>query len=164
MLQTSSVVTVPRKALQNRKLELWYTLIYSVIFWSICWQTKITILQKKWIFCSCQAGIWTLPFRIQYPQRSTLALAHSKRNMVSQAGRQELVVWCQSKLGKEDTHHLEYIFLTIFCVSIFFFQEELKIKFESYRSYFRDVIPSFHLLLWALNINIQLWWIDEFVL
>lgn len=104
------------------KQKAW-TLVYinfSVIFWSICWQTKITIVQKKWIFSSCQAGIWTLTFRIQYPHRSTLALAHSKRNMVSKAGRQELVVRYPSKLGMQDTHHLEYLLLN-FCVSFLFF-------------------------------------------
>jgi len=96
---------------------------FLVMFWSICWQTEITILQKKWIICSCQAGIWTLTFRMRYPHISTLALAHSKRNMVSTAGRQELVVLCQSKLREEDTHHLEHIFLITFSVSFFFFTE-----------------------------------------
>lgn len=127
-----------------------WTLVYinfSVIFWSICWQTKTTILQKKWIFCSCQAGVWALTFRVLYPHRRTLAPAHSKRNTMSKADRQELVVWCLSKLRMEATQHLEYLLHTIFYgffPFIFFSpQKELKITFESYRSYFRVVIPFF---------------------
>lgn len=60
---------------------------------------------------------------------STLAFAHSKRNMVSTAGRQELVVLCQSKLGEDATRHLKHIFLITFfvflaCFFFFFFNRK----------------------------------------